>query len=75
MGKLSRFLGLPFVADQRNAPANALGSLRIVFAVAEIDETLGGLRKRGAQLVGEVIRYQDSHRLCYIRWPGGSRAY
>jgi hypothetical protein len=43
--------------------------------VDDIDEMLAGLRKRGAQLVGEVIRYQDSHRLCYIRGPGGSRAY
>jgi hypothetical protein len=43
--------------------------------VDDIDETLGRLRKRGAQFVGEVIRYQDSHGLCYIRGPGGSRAY
>jgi hypothetical protein len=49
----------------RNAPVNALGYLRVMFAVDDIDETLGRLRKRGAQLVGDVVRYQDSYRLCY----------
>jgi hypothetical protein len=58
--ELSRFLTPPVVADHRNAPVNALGYLRVMFAVDDIDETLGRLRKRGAQVVGDVVRYQDS---------------
>ena len=69
--ELSRFLAPPVVADHRNAPVNALGYLRVMFAVEDIDETLGRLSKRGAQLVGEVVQYQDSYRLCYIRGPEG----
>jgi len=69
--ELSRFLMPPVVADHRNAPVNALGYLRVMFAVDDIDETLARLRKCGAQLVGEVVRYQDSYRLCYIRGPEG----
>ena len=69
--ELSRFLTPPVVADHRNAPVNALGYLRVMFAVDDIDETLDRLRKRGAQLVGEVVQYQDSYRLCYIRGPEG----
>ena len=69
--ELSRFLTPPAVADHRNAPVNALGYLRIMFAVDDIDETLERLRKRGAQLVGEVVRYEDAYRLCYIRGPEG----
>ncbi len=69
--ELSRFLTPPAVSDHRNAPVNALGYLRIMFAVDDIDETLERLRKRGAQLVGEVVQYKDTYRLCYIRGPGG----
>jgi len=69
--ELSRFLTPPAVEDHRNAPVNALGYLRVMFTVDDIDETLERLRKRGAQLVGEVVRYQDSYRLCYIRGPEG----
>ena len=69
--ELSRFLTPPIIADHRNAPVNALGYLRVMFAVDDIDETLEKLRKRGAQLVGEVVRYQDTYRLCYIRGPEG----
>ena len=69
--ELSRFLTPPIVADHRNAPVNALGYLRIMFAVDDIDETLARLRKRGAQLVGEVVQYEDAYRLCYIRGPEG----
>ena len=69
--ELSRFLDPPVVADHRNAPVNALGYLRVMFAVDDIDETLARLRKRGAQLVGEVVQYEDSYRLCYIRGPEG----
>ncbi len=69
--ELSRFLTPPVVADHRNAPVNALGYLRVMFTVDDIDETLERLHKRGAHLVGEVVRYQDSYRLCYIRGPEG----
>jgi catechol 2,3-dioxygenase-like lactoylglutathione lyase family enzyme len=69
--ELSRFLTPPVVADHRNAPVNALGYLRVMFAVDDIDGTLERLYKRGAQLVGEVVQYQDAYRLCYIRGPEG----
>jgi len=67
--EISRFLTPPVVADHRNAPVNALGYLRVMFTVDDIDETLARLSKRGAQLVGEVVQYEDSYRLCYIRGP------
>jgi catechol 2,3-dioxygenase-like lactoylglutathione lyase family enzyme len=69
--ELSRFLTPPAVADHRNAPVNALGYLRIMFAVDDIDDTLARLRTHGADLVGEVAQYQDMHRLCYVRGPEG----
>jgi catechol 2,3-dioxygenase-like lactoylglutathione lyase family enzyme len=69
--ELSRFLRPQVVADHRNAPVNALGYLRAMFAVDDIAETLERLRKRGAQLVGDVVDYQDIYRLCYIRGPEG----
>jgi catechol 2,3-dioxygenase-like lactoylglutathione lyase family enzyme len=69
--ELSRFLAPPVVADHRNAPVNALGYFRVMFAVDDLDETLERLRHRGAQLVGEVVQYKDVYRLCYIRGPGG----
>ena len=69
--ELSRFLTPPVVADHRSAPVNALGYLRTMFTVSDIDETLTRVRKHGAQLVGEVVQYEDSYRLCYIRSPEG----
>src|SRR6476660_4516323 len=69
--EISRFLTPPVVADHRNAPVNALGYLRVMFTVDDLDETLARLRKHGAQLVGEVVQYEDSYRLCYIRGPEG----
>ena len=69
--ELSRFLAPRVVADHRNAPVNALGYLRVMFAVDDLDETLARLRKRGAQLVGEVVQYEKAYRLCYIRGPEG----
>jgi catechol 2,3-dioxygenase-like lactoylglutathione lyase family enzyme len=70
--ELSRFLEPPVIADHRNAPVNALGYLRVMFAVDDIDETLARLRKHGAELVSsEVVQYGDSIRLCYIRGPSG----
>ena len=69
--ELSRFLDPPVVADHRNAPVNALGYLRVMFAVEDLDATLARLRQHGAQIVGEVVQYEDSYRLCYIRGPEG----
>ena len=69
--ELSRFLAPPVVADHRNAPVNALGYLRVMFTVEDIDDTLARLGKRGAELVGEVVQYEDKYRLCYIRGPEG----
>ena len=69
--ELSQFLAPSVVADHRRAPVNALGYLRIMFAVEDIDETLDRLRTRGAELVGDVVRYKDAYRLCYIRGPEG----
>ena len=70
--ELSRFLEPAVVADHRTAPVNALGYLRVMFAVDDIDDTLARLRKHGAELVSsEVVQYGDSIRLCYIRGPEG----
>ena len=69
--ELSQFLTPPIVADHRNAPVNALGYLRVMFTVDDIDDTLARLSKRGAQLVGDVVQYEDAYRLCYIRGPEG----
>jgi catechol 2,3-dioxygenase-like lactoylglutathione lyase family enzyme len=69
--ELSRFLAPPVVADHRTAPVNALGYLRVMFAVEDIDDTLARLSKRGAKLVGELVQYKDVYRLCYIRGPEG----
>ena len=70
--ELSRFLEPPVIADHRTAPVNALGYLRVMFAVDDIDDTLDRLRKHGAELVStEVVRYGDTIRLCYIRGPEG----
>ncbi len=69
--ELSRFLRPSVIADHRNAPVNALGYLRVMFAVDDIDATVERLRKRGAQLVGDVVQYEDTYRLCYIRGPEG----
>jgi catechol 2,3-dioxygenase-like lactoylglutathione lyase family enzyme len=69
--ELSRFLAPPVAADHRSAPVNALGYLRVMFAVDDIDDTLARLGRRGAKLVGEVTQYEDVYRLCYIRGPEG----
>src|ERR1700759_4503362 len=69
--EISRFVTPPAIADHRNAPVNALGYLRVMFAVDDVDDTLTRLRDHGAQLVGEVVQYADVYRLCYIRGPGG----
>lgn len=69
--ELSRFVTPQVVADHRNAPVNALGYLRAMFAVSDIDETLTRLRNHGATVVGEVVQYEDLYRLCYVRGPEG----
>ena len=70
--ELSRFLTPPVIADHRNAPVNALGYLRVMFAVDDVDETLARLREHGAELVSDgVVQYEDAYRLCYIRGPEG----
>lgn len=69
--ELSRFLRPAVVADHRKAPVNALGYLRVMFAVDDLEETLARLRNHGAQLVGEVVNYQNIYLLCYIHGPEG----
>jgi len=69
--ELSRFLIPSPVADHRNAPVNALGYLRVMFAVEDLDDTLARLRPHGAELVDEVVEYEDQYRLCYVRGPEG----
>lgn len=69
--ELSRFLEPRVVADHRDAPVNALGYLRVMFAVDDVDDTLARLRDLGARLVDEVVQYEDAYRLCYIRGPEG----
>lgn len=69
--ELSRFIAPSVVADHRNVPVNSLGYLRIMFTVEDIDNTLARLGRHGAVLVGEIVQYQDTYRLCYIRGPEG----
>lgn len=69
--ELSRFLTPPTIADHRTAPVNALGYLRVMFTVEDIDEMVSKLTKHGAELVGEVVQYENSYRLCYIRGVEG----
>ena len=69
--ELSRFLAPPTVSDHRVAPVNSLGYLRVMFTVADIDEMVTRLTKNGAQLVGEIVQYENSYRLCYIRGSEG----
>lgn len=69
--ELSRFIEPPVVADHRDAPVNALGYLRVMFEVDDIDETVARLQERGCRLVDEVVRYEDVYRLCYVRGPEG----
>lgn len=69
--EISRFITPRVIADHRNAPVNALGYLRVMFLVEELDELLGRLSKQGAKLVGEVVQYENIYRLCYVRGPEG----
>lgn len=69
--ELSRYIEPPIVADHRTAPVNSLGYLRAMFTMDDLDETLERLSKHGAELVGEVVQYENSYRLCYVRGPEG----
>ncbi len=69
--ELSRFLAPQVVADHRNAPVNALGYLRVMFAVDDLDDTLTRLRAHGAEVVDEIVEYEGVYRLCYVRGPEG----
>lgn len=69
--ELSRFLTPPTRSDHRTAPVNSLGYLRVMFTVEDIDEMVSKLTKHGAQLVGDVVQYENSYRLCYIRGTEG----
>jgi catechol 2,3-dioxygenase-like lactoylglutathione lyase family enzyme len=69
--ELSRFITPSPVADHRNASVNSLGYLRVMFAVDDLDETLARLRPHGAEVVDEVVQYEDQYRLCYVRGPEG----
>jgi catechol 2,3-dioxygenase-like lactoylglutathione lyase family enzyme len=69
--ELSRFLAPAVAEDHRRAPVNALGYLRVMFAVDDIDDTVDRLVKIGAELVGEMVQYEETYRLCYIRGPEG----
>lgn len=69
--ELSKFITPSIASDHRTAPVNSLGYLRVMFTVKDIDEMISRLTKHGAQLVGEVIRYENSYRLCYIRGTEG----
>ena len=69
--ELSRFLTPPTIADHRNAPVNALGYLRVMFSVDDLDDTVARLHERGAEVVDEIVQFEDVYRLCYVRGPGG----
>lgn len=69
--ELSRFITPAIVDDHLNDPVNALGYLRAMFTVSDLNETLGRLQKSGAELVGQVVQYENAYRLCYIRGPEG----
>lgn len=69
--ELSRFLDPPTISDHRTAPVNSLGYLRVMFTVENIDELVNRLTNLGAQLVGEVVQYENAYRLCYIRGTEG----
>src|SRR4051812_46537368 len=69
--ELSRFLAPAVVADHRSTPVNALGYLRVMFTVEDLDDTLARLRQYGAEVVDQVVQYEEVYRLCYIRGPEG----
>jgi catechol 2,3-dioxygenase-like lactoylglutathione lyase family enzyme len=69
--ELIKFHSPPTQGGNRDAPANTAGIRHVAFVVEDIDAVVAGLRARGAELVGELVRYEDSYRLCYVRGPEG----
>ena len=69
--ELMKFHAPPATTAEPNAPVNTLGIRRIMFAVEDIEDVLARLQAKGAELVGEVVQYEDSYRLCYVRGPAG----
>jgi catechol 2,3-dioxygenase-like lactoylglutathione lyase family enzyme len=69
--EMSRFVRPAVAEDHRRAPVNALGYLRVMFTVDDVDDTLARLRKHGAELVDRVVQYENAYRLCYVRGPEG----
>jgi len=69
--ELSKFQAPTAISAGPNPPVNRLGMGRIMFAVDDMDAVVAGLRARGSELVGEVVQYEDSYRLCYVRGPEG----
>jgi catechol 2,3-dioxygenase-like lactoylglutathione lyase family enzyme len=69
--ELTKFHSPPTQSGNRDAPANTPGIRHVLFAVEDIDGVVAGLRARGSELVGELVRYEDSYRLCYVRGPEG----
>ena len=69
--ELSKFIAPDIVSDHRNAPVNSLGYLRVMFTVEDIDDMVLKLLKHGAELVGEIVKYENSYKLCYIRGVEG----
>ncbi|HET7434841.1 MAG TPA: VOC family protein [Thermoanaerobaculia bacterium] len=70
--ELTRFHTPPAVkTEPAHPPSNALGIRRIMFAVDDVDDVVARLRKHGAELVGEIVQYEDVYRLCFIRGPEG----
>jgi catechol 2,3-dioxygenase-like lactoylglutathione lyase family enzyme len=67
--ELSRFITPPVISDHRDAPVNALGYLRAMFTVEDLDDTVARLKEHSAELVGEIVQYENVYRLCYIRGP------
>jgi catechol 2,3-dioxygenase-like lactoylglutathione lyase family enzyme len=69
--ELVKFHSPPHEGDERHTPANTLGLQHITFAVDDIDDVVARLQAKGVELVGELVRYEDSYRLCYVRGPAG----
>ena len=69
--EISKFINPTTISDHRNAPVNSLGYLRIMFRVDNIDELVSRLIENGSELVGEMVQYENSYRLCYIRGTEG----
>lgn len=69
--ELSKFQRPKAINTEPNAPVNMLGIRRLMFAVTDIDDVIARLQKHGAELIGDVVQYEDIYRLCYLRGPEG----